>query len=124
MRQQRLDQVHFWLLLLLAFCLPLSTSAVSMAAVLIIVCWVAEGRFREKFQEIVASPLCIAVLVYLGVLLIGLLWADSFSDGMEAIRKQWKILLAPIFLTAVRWDRRWWYVTAFIAGVTATMAVV
>jgi|GEM_PF-540427 len=117
-------QVHFWLLMLLAFSLPLSTSAVSVTAVLLIACWVAEGRYREKIQEIVTSPLCIAVFVYLGVLLIGLCWTDSFADGVQAIRKQWKILLAPIFLTAIRWERRWWYIAAFIAGVTATMAVV
>ncbi len=124
MMQPRFGQMQFWLLWLLAFSLPLSTSAVSVTAVLITVCWMAEGRFREKFQEIVTSPLCIAVFVYLGVLLIGLCWTDSFADGAQAIRKQWKILLAPIFLTAIRWERRWWYVTAFIVGVTATMAVV
>ena len=124
MKPQTMAQVHFWLLMLLAFSLPLSTSAVSVTAVLVSVCWVAEGRYRQKIQEIVTSPLCIAVFVYLGVLLIGLCWTDSFADGVQAIRKQWKILLAPIFLTAIQWERRWWYIAAFIAGVTATMAVV
>jgi O-antigen ligase len=122
--QPKMEQVHFWLLMLLAFSLPLSTSAVSVTAVLLIVCWVAEGRFREKVQEIVTSPLCLGVFVYLGVLLIGLCWTDSFADGVQAIRKQWKILLAPLFLTSIQWERRWWYIAAFIAGVTATMAVI
>jgi len=123
MRQQ-MEHINFWLLMLLAFCLPLSTSAISATACLILLCWLVEGKFREKFQEIVRSPMCLAVLVYLGVLLIGLCWAESLTDGMAAITKQWKILLLPIFLTTVRWQRRWWYVAAFIAGVTATMLVV
>ena len=122
--QQKMEQVHFWLLMLLAFSLPLSTSAVSVTAVLIIVCWVVEGRFRAKIQEIVTNPLCLAVLVYAVALLVGLCWTDSLADGLEAIRKRWKIFLVPIFLTSIRWDRRWWYIAAFIAGVTATMAVV
>ena len=122
--RQTMAQVHLWLLMLLAFSLPLSTSAVSVAAVPLIVCWVAEGRYRQKIQEIVTSPLCIAVFVYLGVLLLGLCWTDSLADGVQAIRKQWKILLIPVFLTAIQWERRWWYIAAFIAGVTATMAVV
>ena len=122
--QHRVEYVHLWLLMLLAFSLPLSTSAVSVTAVLLIVCWVVEGRFREKIQEIVTSPLCIAVFFYLGIMLIGLCWTDSFADGVQAIRKQWKIFLIHVFLTAIRWERRWWYIAAFIAGVTATMAVV
>ncbi|WP_319587988.1 O-antigen ligase family protein [uncultured Desulfobulbus sp.] len=121
---QEIAQINFCLLLLLAFCLPLSTSAVSVTALLIMVCWLIEGGFREKFQEIVASPICIAVLVYVGVLIVGLCWSDSLPDGLGAIKKQWKVLLVPIFLTTIRWERRWWYVTAFVAGVTVTMLLI
>jgi O-antigen ligase len=119
-----MNQVHFWLLTLLAFVLPLSTSAVSVTAVLIFVCWVAEGKFREKFQEIVTNPLCLAILVYVVVLLVGLCWTDFLADGLEAVRKRWKIFMVPIFLTALQWERRSWYITVFIAGVIVTMGVV
>ena len=122
--RQKIAQINFWLLLLLAFCLPLSTSAVSVTALLIMVCWLIEGGFREKFQEIVASPICIAVLVYVAVLLVGLCWSDSLQEGLGAIKKQWKVFLVPIFLTTILWERRWWYVTAFVAGVTVTMLLI
>jgi len=122
--RQRMEPVHFGLLMLLAFCLPLSTSAISVTALLILLCWLIEGNFREKLREIGSNPLGLAILVYAGVLLIGLCWTDSFADGVAVVRKQWKIFLAPVLLTTVRWDRRWWYVAAFIAGVTATMLVV
>ena len=122
--RQKIAQINFWLLLLLAFFLPLSTSAVSVTALLIMVCWLIEGGFREKFQEIVASPICIAVLVYVAVLLVGLCWSDSLQEGLGAIKKQWKVLLVPIFLTTIRWERRWWYVAAFVAGVTVTMLLI
>jgi len=122
--RQKIAQINFWLLLLLAFSLPLSTSAVSVTALLIMVCWLIEGGFREKFQEIVASPICIAVLVYVAVLLVGLCWSDSLQEGLGAIKKQWKVFLVPIFLTTILWERRWWYVTAFVAGVTVTMLLI
>jgi O-antigen ligase len=32
--------------------------------------------------------------------------------------------LVPIFLTTILWERRWWYVTAFVAGVTVTMLLI
>lgn len=122
--RQNLEQINLWLMLLLAFCLPLSTSAVTVAVLLVLACWLYEGQFPAKMREIVASPICIAVLLYFGALVLGLLWTDSLADGLEVIRKRWKILLLPVFLTTVRWDRRWWYVAAFLAGVIAAMLVI
>jgi len=117
-------RVNSWLLMLLAFSLPLSTSAITVTAILIMVCWLLEGGFREKWNEIIGSPICIAVFVFFGVMLIGLCWTDSLPDGLEAIRKRWQILLLPIFLTAICWEQRWRYVAGFIAGVTVTMLLI
>ncbi len=122
--RQQVSRINSWLLILLAFSLPISTSAITMTAILVLVCWLIEGEFLEKWREIIASPICIAVFVYLGVLLIGLCWTDDLPAGFEAIRKQWKIWLLPVFLTTIRWERRWWYVAAFIAGVTVTMLLI
>lgn len=119
-----MSRINSWLLILLAFSLPLSTSAITVTAILIMVCWLLEGGLREKWQEIITNPVCIAVFVFFGVMLIGLCWTDSFQDGLEAIRKRWPILLLPIFLTAICWEQRWRYVAAFIAGVTVTMLLI
>lgn len=118
------DRISFWLMMVLAFCLPLSTSAVSVAAILLLVCWLIEGQFAAKAREVINNPICIAVLVYFLVMVVGLLWTESLSDGLEVIRKRWKILILPIFLTTVRWEQRWSYLTAFIAGVVVTMLVI
>ena len=122
--QQQVSQVSSWLLIFLAFSLSISTSAITITAILVLVCWLLEGEFLEKWREIIASPICIAVFVYLGVLLVGLCWTDDLPAGLAAIRKQWKIWLLPVFLTTIRWERRWWYVAAYIAGVTVTMLLI
>ena len=122
--QHRVSRINSWLLILLAFFLPLSTSGITVTAILIIVCWLLEGGLREKWREIVVNPVCIAVFVYLSVMLIGLFWTHSFPAGFEAIRGQWQIFLLPLFLTTVRWERRWWYVAAFIAGITIIMVLI
>lgn len=121
---QRMDRIFLWLLCLLAFFLPLSTTAISVTACLLFACWLLDGNYREKFHEMRTSGLGMAVFAYLVVLLIGLGWTDSLHDGMAAIHKQWKVLLAPVFLTMVRWQWRWRYVGAFIAGITLTMLVI
>jgi len=122
--QQRIGRASSWLLMLLAFCLPLSTSALSVTALLVLACWLIEGGFGRKWAEIAANPMCLALLVYFGVLLIGLCWTDDLSAGLAAILKQWKLLMVPVLLTTVRWERRWHYVAAFLAGMTVVMLLI
>jgi O-antigen ligase len=122
--QQYCRRINFWLLILLGCCLPLSTSATTVVVLLLTVCWVLEGEFRKKYREIRANPLCLAVFIYFGALLIGLCWTVHLHDGFEVIRERWKILLLPIFLTTVRWERRFWYIIAYITGVTLVMLLI
>ena len=108
--------VNGWLPLLLAFSLPLSTSVISVAALLILLLWLVEGNFAGKGREIMANPVCLALLAYLGLYLVGLLWTDNMAGGMAMLNKQWKLTLMPVFLTTVRYDWRRRYVAAFVAG--------
>ena len=100
--QSKVRQINFWLLMFLAFVLPISTSLISVTSVLIILCWVLEGDYRAKIQEIITNPLSKVVLFYIFLLLVGILWSDDFSANAYSIQKQWKMLLMPIFLTTVR----------------------
>ena len=108
--------INGWLPLLLAFSLPLSTSVISVSALLILLLWLVEGNFAAKLREIMANPVCVALLVYLGLHLLGMLWTDNMAEGLAMLDKQWKLALMPVFLTTVRYDRRRWYVAAFVAG--------
>ena len=119
--QTRVGRINSWLPMLLAFCLPLSTSAVTILALLMVLLWLIEGRFREKWQEISTNPICMVVAAYFGALLLGLFWSNDPQTGLDVIRNHWKIFLLPIFLTIMRWEYRWWYVAGFIAGVSIKM---
>jgi O-antigen ligase len=118
---ERAGRVNGWLLGLLAFCLPLSTTAVTVLASLLLVGWLVEGNVREKFQDIIANPLCLAVFAFIGAHLVGLLWSEHLRTGWEVISEHGKILLLPVMLTTVRSEHRWRYLGAFIAGVTVIM---
>lgn len=119
-----LPQVLHWLVLALAFCLPFSTSAVTVVALLILLCWIVEGDFARKLKEVTASPLCLALLVYVGVMVMGLFWSDSWLEGLGMLHHRWKILFVPILLTAIRWEQRSHYINAFIGGVLFTVIVI
>jgi O-antigen ligase len=114
-------QLNSWLLGLLAFALPLSTSAVSAVALLILLLWLIEGRFREKAAELDANPVALAVLGYLVLLCLGLLWTKRLTTGLDVLRAHWKLALLPVFMTAARPPLRSFYLYSFLAGVTAAM---
>ncbi len=116
-----LGRINCWLLILLAFFLPLSTSVVSVTALLFLAGWLLEGDFKRKYEEITANPMSRAVLVYIAVLFLGLLWNDQIGASASGIQKQWKILLMPLFLTAIRSEQRWHVLWAFIAGMSLMM---
>lgn len=119
--QRRMEQVCLGLHMALAFFLPFSTSAVSVTACLILLCWLLEGRYAKKLREMAASPLGPRLCRGAAPRFV----LDRIPSGWPGrLRKQWKLLVAPFLLTTIRWEWRQRYVVAFIAGVTATMLAV
>jgi len=108
------------LLILFAFSFPLSTSAGSITAMLVVLSWLLSGNFKEKFREIGRNPVAIAVLCYIALNAIGLLWTDDMYWGMKILKKQWKLLLFPIFLTLVSKEHIKYYLYAFVAAIFVT----
>lgn len=121
--QQHAGRLNGWLVALMALALPLSTSALSILAILILVVWFVEGGYRQKLRTIIANPVAVAVLLYLALFGIGLLWTSELASGLDVLKKYWKIMLLPVFLTALRWELRRVYVGFFLAGMTIAMTM-
>ncbi len=115
-------QINVWLPALLAFFLPLSTSAISVLAICIALLWLCEGNFWQKIDEITSNPVVVSVLVFLCILAVGLCWSPDVGAGLEVLQKRWKIILVPVFFTTVRRENRSLYVWAFLAGLTVAMS--
>jgi O-antigen ligase len=129
-RQQNIERlrsasgrINTWLTALLALSIPLSTSLVSVLAVLILFLWLIEGRFAEKFSEIFHNSVTLAVLAFLFLLGLGILWSPDIGQGLDVFQARWKIAMLPVFLTAVRPDKRSRYITAFLIGLSAAMFI-
>jgi O-antigen ligase len=106
------------LLIIFAFALPLSTSAGSILAILLILTWFLSGDLKEKLKVIFHNPVTIAVLLYILLHIIGLLWTQELDWGLHILKKQWKLLLFPILLTLVRKDHTKYYLSAFVAAIS------
>ncbi len=110
-----------WFTVLLAFSIPLSTSAVSVLAVLILFAWILAGDYSRKWTVITRNPVSLALLGYLGLFFLGLLWTQNIGAGMEMIEKQWKLLLFPVLLSSLVYSHRRRYIVSFLAGLTVAM---
>lgn len=119
--QQVAGRVNPWLIALLALSLPVSTSAVTLFACLILLVWVVSGGYGRKFAEILHNGVCVAVLVYLVLHLLGLLWTVDTAAGLDMLAKQWKLLLLPVLLTMVKPEHRRRTLYFFLAGLTLMM---
>ncbi|MDD3814816.1 MAG: O-antigen ligase family protein [Desulfocapsaceae bacterium] len=121
--QQNAGRLNAWLLAIMALVLPLSTSALSIVAILILVVWLVEGGYREKLRLISTNPIAMAVLLYLALYVIGLFWTEDLANGLDVLKKYWKIILLPVFLTTARWEMRRVYTGFFLAGMTIAMTM-
>jgi O-antigen ligase len=119
--QTTAQRINSWLLPLLALSLPVSTSAVSVLAILILLFWVIEGKFNDKLLEITRNEVSVALLLYLFLHVVGLLWSDDKATGMDVLQKQWKLMLMPVFLTALQPEHRRRNIYFFLAGLVAVM---
>ena len=117
-------QVNSWTLPLLAFSLPVSTSAVTVLTIIIVLLWIIEGDFKRKWAEITSNEVCLALLLYLGLYIVGFLWSSDTAGGIGIFKKQWKLLLLPVLVTVVRKEDSRFYGFAFLAGMTVAVVTV
>ncbi|MCW5211591.1 O-antigen ligase family protein, partial [Desulfobulbus sp. TB] len=121
--RKRAGQINSLLPALLAFALPLSTSAISLLAILILLLWLIEGRFIKKGLAIFSQPVAVAVLAFLTLLCLGLLWTEHLTVGFKTLKDQWKLALLPVLLTTVTYHHRSLYLSAFLLGMTLAMGM-
>lgn len=115
--QDKANAIASPLLILFAFALPLSTSAGSILAILIFLCWILTANKAVQFRMIMQSPLAIAVLCYILLHIVALLWSEDLLRGLEVFKKQWKLILFPVFLTLTQRKHIKYYLAAFVAAI-------
>lgn len=112
-----------WFISLLAFSIPISTTSVSILAVLILCAWILEGDYARKLAAMVGNPVSLTVLFYLGLFVVGLLWSRDKMAGLSILEKQWKLLLLPVLISSISSKDRRRHIGCFLAGLTIAMAM-
>jgi len=95
-RQQIHEQVYYFGLVLIVASLPVSIFAVSMGQILILLNWLAEGRFREKWQRLKSNRALLAILSLFLLHALSLLWSTDTAYGAKDMRIKATLFVIPL----------------------------
>lgn len=109
-------QARVWLLGAICFVLPMKASFIYILSALLVLVWIAEGGWLEKFREVLSSKLCIACIAYYGVFVLGMLWTEDTAAGWKMVDRQTPFLLFLFFWSSAEGRYRERYIAAFLAG--------
>ncbi len=110
--------INSWLLAGLFFVIPTTIAPAYWLMLAILLLWLVEGRFAEKWQALRGNSVFWVFQAYFWILPLGLLWTEDFGDGRRMVNRAMFFLLSPVLLTVARPEHRWRYLGAFLLGVT------
>ncbi|WGZ93693.1 MAG: O-antigen ligase family protein [Candidatus Thiothrix putei] len=115
--------INSWLLILLAFSFIMSIAIGSAIMTLILLLWLIEGNFSAKFQRIKHHPITWAILAFILLHFIGLLWTSDWDGARFVLKKEIKYLLLPVLMTVVRPEHIRHYLVAFILSMVVMVGL-
>jgi len=116
-----LDKTYQFLLVILAFLMPLTVAGANIIIVIISCLWLFSGNYKSKFHQISKNKLMLASIAFFSLHVVGLAWTEDLSWGLHIIHKMWYfLLLFPILYTIVRRKYIKYYVTAFLLAILIT----
>ena len=116
-----LDKTYQYLLISLAFLMPLTVSIANTIIVIICFLWIFSGDYKAKYNQIMSSKLMIASMVFYCLHVIGMLWTEDLRWGLHILHKMWYFLLfLPILFNIVQRKYINYYLSAFLLAIALT----
>lgn len=98
--------------------MPLTVAGGNFFALLILLLWLIKANFKNDFYQLKNNKLVIAVLLYLLVHVVALLWTSDMQHGLYTLRKQLKFLFIPLFMLYVQREHIQYYIFAFLLSMS------
>lgn len=116
-----LEKTYQYLLILLAFLMPLTVAGANTIVVIISFLWLLSGNYKLKLVHIFSSKIMIASIVFYFIHVIGMLWTDDYDWGLHILHKMWYfILFFPILFNIVKSKYIKYYISSFLIAITIT----
>ena len=120
-KQIEIDKCYQFLLVTLAFLLPLTVAGANITIGVIGVLWFFSGDYKNKLNCILSNKLAVASIVFFFVHVLGLLWTEDMDWGLHMVKKMWHfLLLLPILLTITKREYVEYYLLGFLVAMCAS----
>ena len=119
-----LEKTYQYLLIALAFLMPLTVSGANIIIVFICFLWLFSGDYIAKYHQIMSSKLMIASILFYCLHVVGMLWTEDLQWGLHILHKMWYFLLFfPILFNIVKRKYIKYYVISFLLAIALTEIV-
>ena len=116
-----LDKTFQFLLIILAFLMPLTVFCANLIIVIIVALWLVSGNYKSKYDQIISSRFLIACVVFYCLHVVGLIWTEDLKWGLKMLHKMWYfILLLPVLFTIVEKKYIKYYISSFLLAISFT----
>ena len=120
-KKLNLNQTYQYLMIALAFLMPLTVSGANIIIVIISFIWLFSGDYKPKLKQIYTSKLMVASIVFYFMHIIGMIWTEDISWGFHTLHKMWYfLLLLPILFTIVIRENIDKYIFSFLLAIAIT----
>ena len=110
-----INKAYQYLLIILAFLMPLTVFGANLIIVIICLIWLFSGDYKSKYNQIVKSKLLLASIFFFSLHIIGLLWTEDMDWGLHIVHKMWYfLLLFPALFTIVKKEYIGLYISSFL----------
>ncbi len=121
--RERAENAVKWAAVLLGFSIPVSVVLDNVLLGLILLAWVAGGRYRDKLASIRGNPVALLALALYFLFLLGSLYSiGTAKEVLEELAKASRLLLVPALIFFLRepvWRERG--IAAFLASMLVTL---
>jgi hypothetical protein len=90
--------IYLAALILIAVSLPFSVFTLSIAQIILVVNWISEGKFEEKWLQLKQKPAVWIISLFYLVHLLGMVYTSDFSWGFHDLRIKLPMLVLPVII--------------------------
>jgi len=105
-----------YLIMTYAFLLPLSRAGVVLLSGVLVIVWLIEGKFQEKYQLLKQSHIIFALFVFIIFNVVSFIWSDNIPNAFEYVKKYWYFLPMLVIFTSIQKEYIAKTLSAFILG--------
>jgi len=91
-------RIYYSILIIFAVSLPLAPFLVSVSQFLLVINWLVERNFHEKFRKLKSRKAIFLIISILVIHAIGMIYTENLSEGLRDLKIKLPLLVFPLII--------------------------